>query len=228
MLARSTLRFTVNGAPDCAMKIALARQPPRIAFGDAPRVPEERQLIHAAGNELVTVIEARKRPFTGLVEDVPHVLRHVGFRLRCARTRGVVFRVRERVAHVVGEIVGEPPFEFQRHAVVDRLAVEPNRVDAAQLRNRPPRLNRTRPRLRHVPDRRVVRAERPRAHVRDLSHRRRPNLVLEPAAPRLAVLDAVVVVHDGAADGASGGAGQDVARLHASGHGHRTARRSAS
>ena len=69
------------------------------------------------------------------------------------------------------------------------------------------------PGLGHVVDRRVVGAERPRAHVRHFRHRRRPQLVLEAAAPRLAVLDAVGVVHDAAADGAGGVARQDVARL---------------
>ena len=142
-------------------------------FSEATGAVEERQLIDAARDELVPVIEARVRPLAGFVEDVAHVLWNVGFRLGGAGARGIVFRGRERVADVVREVVPQPPLGLERDAVVDRLAVEPDRIDAAQLRDRPPALNRARAGFGDVANGRVVGAERPRAHVGHLDHRRR-------------------------------------------------------
>ena len=114
----------------------------------AARPAEEGQLVDAAGDELVRVVEARERPLTGLVEDIPHVLREVGLGFGRPRARGVVLRVGPGIADVVGEVVHQPALGLEGDAVVDGLAVEPDRIDAAQLRNRAARLNRARARLR--------------------------------------------------------------------------------
>ena len=137
-------------------------------FDQAARSGKERQLDDAAGNELVPVVEARTRPFAGVVEDVPDVLRHIGLRLGRPRARGIVLRARQRVADVVGVVIPETALELDRCAVIDRFAVKPDRVDAAQRGDRPARLDRSGSRFRHVADGRVVGAERPRAHVGQL------------------------------------------------------------
>ena len=92
-------------------------------------------------------------------------------------------------------------------------------ADNATIRNVPERwngssaLNRPRGRLRYITDGCVVRAERPRTHIRDLDHRRRQKLVLQATAPRLRVFDRIVVVHDVGGGDARRIGRQDVAGL---------------
>ena len=157
------------------------------------------------------MVEARQGHLAG--EDVVDVLGDVRLERGGAGARGVVLRLRQGVGGVERVPPVEAPLGLERHRVVDRLAVEADGADAAQLGHGPALVDGTRAGEGHVADGGVVGPDGVRAHVGHLDHRLPRRLHLHAAAPRLRVLDAVVVVHDRAADAAGGVAGQDVAGL---------------
>ena len=143
------------------------------------------------------VVEARMRPLAGLVEDVADVLRQVRLGFGRARARRIVVRRRERVADVVRVVVAQALLGLERHAVIDRLAVEADRSDrrrAAESDGAPGSIPAPAP-ARCAPSRCRRRASTipctTTSTIVDGS-----SSVLQAAAPRLRVLDRVGVVHD--------------------------------
>src|SRR5260370_30834786 len=68
-----------------------------------------------------------------------NILRQVGLIQRSSRIGGVVDRVRPSPVRIERQILGKAPFHSQRERMVGGPSVPTNRVELAQLGNRPSR-----------------------------------------------------------------------------------------